>query len=211
MKEQWFMGNAQAVHCVFSYWDHRGRPLSPTSQSSSSCTLFSSCICPHGNLLPWQPRGMQLAIWWADPCFDRRSIPADTHRHGHMQERTLWQEAQMQTHSDRYTQTCGNTHKWYSSTLPCHVTARPGGRPIVVPCPEAIVLHDWFIFAWALCSLVVGCHSLSLWKCCAFSFLPAWNLQKCSIYPSYKPCTIVSMSFFSPLHIHRTHHAYCKD
>lgn len=34
-------------------------------------------------------------------------------------------EAQIQIHSDMYTHTSGNTHKRYSSTLPCHVTAQP--------------------------------------------------------------------------------------
>lgn len=102
------------------HWVLPPSPPPPPALSPLPASLLMAICCRDNH------RGGQLTIWRADPCFDRRSISADTHRHGHMQEHTLWQGS---TDPDAlwhvHTHVGTHTHKRYLSTLLCHVTAQP--------------------------------------------------------------------------------------
>lgn len=114
----------------FFYWDHWGAPLSPTFQSSSSSYIFpSSCIPPHGNLLPWQPQGRP-----ADHMTSRPLLWQEKHSCWYTQGRShAGAHSLTGKHRSRRTLTCTHTwehththtHKWHLSTLLCHVTAQP--------------------------------------------------------------------------------------
>lgn len=171
-----------------------------TTESYLKFLLLLHCpspyISPHGYLLPWQPQGTQLTIWRADPCFDRRSIPADTHRHGHMQEHTFWQRSRdpdalwhVHTHVGTH------THKRHLSTLPCHVTAQPRWASLSSAMSTG---NDasWLVLLF-LSSVLIDC-SLSLWKCCAFKFctcLKFWSFYINRLHKhTHRPWT----AFFPP-------------
>jgi len=104
------MANGEFLCCQL-YFPHTGitaahnwlqphNPPHPLSPGTASLLMAIRCRDNHG--------GTQLTIWWADPCFDSRSIPADTHRHAHTRDRALWQgntdpDLLWHTHTDQGT------------------------------------------------------------------------------------------------------------
>lgn len=190
LERQWFMGSDCAVHCVFpilgSCWC--------TTESYHTVLILhppplSSYISPCGNLLPWQPRGHswpydELTLALTGEAFLLIHTGTLTCRN------TLFdRDAQIQTCSDMYTYMW--EHKRTHSIHPlCPAMSQhsPGGHLLVVPCPQAIRLHDWLISSRAVCSLVVGGCSLSLWKHFAFKF-------------HFVPCTPFSLEMCSSFYI----------
>lgn len=159
----------------FPSGDYWGIAVSPTQQSFPwILPLSSRLLSSHGNLLPWQQQGTQLTIWRVDPRFHKRSIPADTHRHSHMQEHTLWQGS-----TDPDTLWHIHTHTHTNGIRPlCPAVSQhsPGGHLLVVPCPRAHMPHDWFISSRTLFPLVEIWCSLSLWRGCGFKFCPTLEI-----------------------------------
>lgn len=173
------MGNSCAVHCVFS---------------NTGITLVHHSVLLHSPppALPPLPASLLVAICCRDN-HRRRSWPYDEltlaltgeaflliHTDMLTYRSTLFdRDAQIQTRSDMYTR----THD-IRPLCPAMSQHSPGGHLSVVPCLQAIMLHDWLISSRALWSLVLGCCSLSLWKCCAlkFHFVPCtlFLLEMCS-------------------------------
>lgn len=191
---------------VVYHWvlPHNLPPAPPVHFPLPASLLVAICCRDNHRGRSWPYDELTLAL-------TVEAIPADTHRHGHMQEHTLWQgSTDPDTLWHVHTQMWEHTHTSGIRPLcPAVSPHSPGGRLSVVPCPQAIMLHDWFTSSRALCSLVVGCCSVSLRKPCAFKFLHhTWNLQQFHTNLSsertqrtHKPYTMVPISLFFPLYI----------
>lgn len=138
-----------------------GAPLTFTSPSSScSWILPSSYIPPHGC------RDNHRDSSW---LYDKLTLALTGEAFLLMHTGTLTcrstlfdREAQIQTHSDT------NTHTHSTRPLcPAMSLHSPGGS-LCTAMPQAIMLHDWFIF---LSSVVIGWRLLSPWKCFSSKFL----------------------------------------
>lgn len=133
-------------------------------------SLFVAARCRDNN------RG---GIWPYDELtltLTSESSPADSHRQSHAGAQSL-----SGNNRSRHTLTCRppHTHTHTHATRPrCPAMSlhSAGGHLLIVPCPQANTLHNWFISSQTPCSLVGSSCSLSLWRC-GFEFcIHALNL-----------------------------------
>lgn len=157
------MGNSCAVHCVFlllgslrctteSYLPvlllllHFPLFLHPSSWQSAAVTTTGEASWPYDEpTLALTGEAFLLIHTGTVTC---RSTLFD-------------REAQIQTHSDMYTHVGTHTHTHTNGICPlCSAMSlhSPGGRLSVVPCPQAIMLSDWFFSSCS--SLLIGCRSV---------------------------------------------------
>lgn len=143
--------------------------LTQDAVSLRSPTLLPVSFC--GSPLPWQQQGRHLTIWRVDPHCDEWELSCWFAQTVTCRSTVSVREQQIQTHSDMQTHT-------HATHLRCPDMSlhSAGGHLLVVPCPKANTLHNWFISSQTPCSLVGSSCSLSLWRC-GFKFcIHALNL-----------------------------------